>query len=293
CSQFYTHRYTRANFSSDPQVPAGNSRNIAGVCNAGDFNNDGDLELAVIITQRLDRGTSAFIVDLPPVLEPNCPCAILASGYQSVPSEVFDLTLFAIHGETGPVVSDGPHPEMGDSDYYSPLVFPGRGGGYQTMHVEPGWDFDGDGKNDLVVRAGFFSAPVTQVYSSMGMFNVCVPPVGPEQYFVDAGRDYVVLSPPAAPELVSTSISATNATITVKARKFVPPHAPFDEFPFGSILYKVNNQSFPATAAVTLPRDSSGITELIVSFSGLPQNPQGGKLLIPTRHHGTWTISIP
>jgi hypothetical protein len=112
---------------------------------------------------------------------------------------------------------------------------------------EPGWDQDGDGRDDLIIRAPFFPKQVNTVPTCAPASPNCggtadVPPAAANDspYYVDGGADYLILSTPAQPVLQWVSpwshhdtnndgtLDVSRCTVLVKAP--VPWRHPYNMF---------------------------------------------------------------
>ncbi|MBC7771259.1 MAG: hypothetical protein H7210_02070 [Pyrinomonadaceae bacterium] len=277
---WYTHIYTNVITQDEPAI---GYRNILGVNNAGDFDGDGDCELSIAgraghVEGQAGRGICAIINVAVPSTNPNPP-----------PGETGPLyappTLYEVRGEGAanlpPTVC---HPNFND----------GRSN-YQTVQGEPGWDIDGDGRTDVIVRAGFFPRQVKTVFDYNGdELTICMDAY--ENYFVDGGQDYVVLSPPALPQLVSAAKSSK--TCTVVASALVPPTAPYNQFPVVTYHASPGGPVIATAFSTIATRDSTGKTTLKATFAATL--PSGlGFLGISTRYHAgltgapPWYVAVP
>jgi hypothetical protein len=164
----------------------------------------------------------------------------------------------------------------------SPCVFDRRlgdqgvGVNQQGCIPEPAWDQDGDGRDDLIIRAPFFPAPVKQVPLCVAgsypphPFHADIPwEQGPgdqapraQPYYVDGGVDYLILSPPAQPipnplQPPALNQAAQTAHFTVVSTALVPAVHPYNQFAPAAVHFgaKCGDPFLCSAVSVTLHRD--------------------------------------
>jgi hypothetical protein len=184
---------------------------------------------------------SCYIIDIPDTIDGQIP--------QNTPPEV----LFRVFGEQyvyrfdngnpqQPVERVNPNWPRYDTNFVDNLTnIVGTTADLQGLTVDPGWDQDRDGNDDLVLRNTFFPALVTHAYPANPVPTPIVPYAASgttQPYFVDGGANYIVLSPPATPDVWDTQVEADlgETVVTIVATGLSPATPPFDTFNESDVL---------------------------------------------------------
>lgn len=247
--------------SSDPhaRVQSFSGHNIVGVNMGGNFNGDGGGDCELLL-DTVKSDTNAYhsganndyfnrgyclVVNVPPPTTATTPDPLTA--------------LYEIQGESEIVDPTG---ARNDTDFFAWLdVSPN----YQGCIGEPGWDQDGDGRSDVIIRAPFFPALVDHVPTwpngdNQPYVTVAIPEIdGKKQpYVVDGGADYLVLSPPAMPTVVSVdgpNLGSGNlVSFTLVAHNLVPEAMPFDFWDKDKIFFRNTCGASSGIAASSVTR---------------------------------------
>ena len=242
--------------------------NVNGVSLAGNFDGEGfqDCELSV-------TSVATLLVN-----DPSCS----VDPYQGV-SSVMIFDIFTPSAATAPErllwVRNETRQFCRAPKQGPPVDFTASAGrpNAKGLVTEPGWDMDGDGRDDLVLRAFDLGDFVTGV-RNLGSGQVDpIDPVDPGPggtvvggaYEINNGGAFVVLSPPEQPLEVSQSnenaldrLPDLYQRYTFVVSDLVPADPPFDTFPACSIQYRHANPNglyfdwYPAEL-VSLTRDSA------------------------------------
>lgn len=278
---------------------------IYGLTDAGDYDLDGDNELSIVTYAVLFHpqqgyhgvGGSLIVNVQPPVsCSQGTPCnGMLAATFP------LSATLHEIQGETPfDMASDTAVPSCGvnppcagdssypcDPKYHSPQ--------YREFRAEPAWDLDGDGRVDVMARAAFFPKRLESVYCDDCACTLWVCPE--ENYYLDAGRDYIVLTPPAPPAVLWGVPLRTTTQVSFDASALVPPTTPYNVFPAADVKYQTTAGEWSAVK-ISYSRWWPGLpfSTFTATFPAAAlTNP--GTIKIPTRFHKdtttTWNIAVP